>query len=90
MQRRWRADERDTLDVDTICGPETVVVRRTRKVKAPRVKKVNVKVNKNCRKCQDNVLAARSGSVMVVEEHVTFKQRDGREVSFNCGRGNHW
>jgi len=94
MSRRWRADEirTSTRDVDTLCGPGTVVVRRqkttTRKVRGGGGVKGPRKNNKNCGKCKGDSLAlsARSGSYEV-EEHVTFKHTDGREVSFNCGRG---
>lgn len=75
MSRRWRGDEVRS-DVDTLCGPGTKVVRRgsTRKVKT------QTKV-KNCRKC------ANTQTSVVVEEQVTFKQSNGKAVSFNCGKG---
>ena len=78
MSRRWRGDEVRS-DVDTLCGPGTKVVRRgsTRKVKT------QTKV-KNCRKC------ANTQTNVVVEEQVTFKQSNGKAVSFKCGKGGSW
>ena len=55
------------------------MVRRgsTRKVKT------QTKV-KNCRKC------ANTQTNVVVEEQVTFKQSNGKAVSFKCGKGGSW
>ena len=100
IERKWTdsiggSDYSSSRDVDTLCGPGTKVVRKGRKVKKTKrtidinVEEVRVKNKKkgNCRKCQQD---DDNDELVLVEEQVIFKQRDGREVSFNCGRGGSW
>ncbi|EJK63155.1 hypothetical protein THAOC_16204 [Thalassiosira oceanica] len=97
IERRWRnsvggagGDYSLTRDVDALCGPGTVVRRKGKKVKKTKKDKRTIDIKTalrkgNCKMCKkDDDL---DDGMVVVEEQVTFKQSDGREVSFKCGRG---
>ena len=82
-----------TRDVDALCRPGTVVRRKRKKVKETKRNKRTIDIKtalrkSNCKKCKkDDDL---DDGMVVVEEQVTFKQPDGREISFKCGRGGSW
>ena len=92
IERRWRnsfgtGDYSLTRDVDTLCGPGTVVRRKGKKVKKTKKnKRTDIKSALRKGKKYDDL----DDGMVVVEDQVMFKQPDGREISFKCGLGGSW
>ena len=93
IERRWRnsfgtGDYSLTRDVDTLCGPGTVVRRKGKKVKKRKKNKRTIDIKSALRKGKkyDDL----DDGMVVVEDQVMFKQPDGREISFKCGLGGSW